>query len=55
VQIQDLIKVGIEAGAEGAGRGRFARADLAGQQSGAVMIHQELQARLHLVPGLRSE
>src|SRR5215831_19102450 len=55
VQIQDLIEVGIEAGAESAGRGGFAGAYFAGQQPGAMMIHQELETHLDLVPGLRSE
>ena len=55
MQIQDLIKVGIEGGGEGTSRGRFAGADLAGEQTGAMMLDQELEARLDLVPGLRSE
>src|SRR5207247_2302576 len=55
VQIQDLIEVGIEASGEGAGRGRFTSAHFAGQQAGAVMIDQELEARLDLVPGLGSK
>src|SRR5262245_16228397 len=55
VQIQDLIEVGIEAGGERAGRGRFAGAHLASEQTSAVMIDQKLETRLDLVPGLRSE
>jgi hypothetical protein len=55
VQIEDLIQVGIECGGEGAGRGGLAGADFAGEQAGAVMIDQKLEARLDLGPGLRSE
>ena len=55
MQIQDLIEVGIEAGGEGAGGGGFAGAHFAGQQAGAVMIDQELEPCLDLVPGLGSK
>src|ERR1700694_2657951 len=55
VQIQDLIEIGIEAGGKGARRGGFAGAYFSGEQTGAVMIHQELKPRLHLGPGLRGK
>src|SRR5690349_22698892 len=55
MQVQDLIEIGIESGGEGAGRGRFAGAHFAGQQAGAVMIDQELESCLNLVPGLRGK
>ena len=55
MQIQNLIKIGIETGGKGARRGGFAGAYFARQQAGTVMIDQELEPRLHLVPGLRSE
>src|SRR5213594_2448439 len=55
MQVQDLIEVGIESGGEGAGRGRFTGAHFAGQQAGAVMIDQELESCLDLVPGLGSK
>src|SRR6516164_8469182 len=55
VQIQDLIKVGIESCGEGACGGGLAGADFAGEQAGAMMIGQKLQARFGLIPGLRGE
>lgn len=55
VQIEDLIQVRMERGGEGAGGGGLARADLAGEQTGAVMIGQKLQPRFGLIPGLRRE
>src|SRR5579864_6016512 len=55
MQVQDLIEVGIEAGGEGAGRGRFTGAHFAGEQAGAVMIDQELEPCFDLVPSLRSK
>src|SRR5712692_5609093 len=55
VQVQDLIEIRIEASGEGARRGGFAGAHFAGEQTGAVMIDQELEPRLHLGPGLRSK
>src|SRR5664279_6513872 len=55
VQIEDFIQVGIESGGEGAGGGGFAGADFPGEQTGAVMLDQKLEARLDLSPGLRSE
>ena len=45
VQVQHLIEIGIEAGSEGARRGGFAGAYFAGEQTGAVMIDQELEPR----------
>src|SRR5207253_3384 len=35
--------------------GGFARAHFAGEQTGAMMIDQKLEPRLHLCPGLRSK
>ena len=55
VQIQDLIKVGIERGGKAARGGRFTGADFPGEQAGAVMIGQKLQPCLGLIPGLRRE
>ena len=55
MQIEDLIQVGIEPGGEGAGGGGLAGAHFAGEQTGAVMLDQELEPRLDLSPGLGSE
>src|ERR1035438_2780601 len=55
VQIEDFIQVGIESGGEAAGGGTLAGADFDGEQTGAVMLDQELEPRLDLGPGLRSE
>ena len=55
VQIQDLIKIGIERGGKAAGGGRFTGADFPGEQADAVMLGQKLQPRLGLIPGLRRE
>lgn len=52
VQVKDLIEIGIKGGGEGAGGGGLAGADFAGEQTGAVVIDQELQPGLDLVPGL---
>ena len=43
------------AGGEAASDGRFTGADFPGEQANAVMIGQELQPRLGLIPGLRTE
>src|SRR5215467_1210886 len=55
MQVENLKKIGIEAGGEGARSGGLACAHFAGEQAGALMIDQELEPRLHLHPRLRGE
>src|SRR3974390_3232936 len=55
VQVEDLVQAGVEGSGEGAGGGGFSGSDFAGQQTGGVMIHEELQSGVDLIPGLRRE
>src|ERR1700733_8476616 len=55
VQIQDLIQVGMQSSGKGARRCRFTGADLAGQQTGTMMIYEELKTGVDLIPGFGSE
>jgi hypothetical protein len=55
VPVENFVKVGVEAGSEGAGRGGFAGADFTGEQSDAMMIGQELETGLDLMRGLGGE
>jgi hypothetical protein len=45
----------MEGGGKGARGCRFTGADLAGQQTGAMMIDEELKTGVDLIPGLGSE
>jgi hypothetical protein len=55
MEVQDLVEAGIESRGEGAGGGRLAGADFAGEQTGAVVIGQKLESCLGFRVGLRSE
>ena len=55
MEIQDLVKAGIESGDESAGSSGLAGADFAGEQAGAMVIGQKLESCLGLCVGLRSE
>jgi hypothetical protein len=50
-----LNRFGLSAAVKATGGGALSRTDFAGQQAGAVMIHQKLQPRLGLTPGLRGK
>src|SRR5580700_777962 len=55
VHVEDLVQAAIERRGEHAGGGGLAGAHFAGDQTYAVMLSQELQPRLDLVPGLGGE
>src|SRR5580658_4593964 len=55
VDVEDLVQTAIEGGGEHARGGGLTCAHFAGDQAGAVMLSQELEPRLDLVPGLGGE
>ena len=55
VHVENLVEAGVERGGEHARSGGLAGAHFAGDQAHAVMLSQELQPGLDLIPGLRSE
>src|ERR1700674_2881474 len=50
VHVEDFVQAGVERGGEHARSGGLACAHFAGDQTHAVMLRQELQPRLDLIP-----
>src|SRR5215469_12966457 len=55
VQVEDLEQTGVQGGDEGASSGGLAGSHFTGQQADGVMLHEELQSGVDLIPTLGSK